>query len=228
MMDLSKLITENRKGLYCGRYEFKLSFMIPEIGRVRYCMDYKAFKARIEFLRHKGWISQDFVLNKKLQIIFQNYFKWKPTTKNAGISIRLNRQRLSICANDITLLQHYATFFEGVPTVFRRAINNTPQGVLYFKRTPPTKYRVYFKYTKVDDTFYKTLAELFNRYKNTTSPLYPSKSLTRWIDSTTIYQGWISGNYSIGYNNESDYTIIALTIPEVLGPKFKLEKIVDQ
>lgn len=223
-MESFKLITEHRSNLYYKKYKFKVTFAIPHIGRTRYCSDFKAFRNRIELFKSKSWVRSDFRISKQLQTNVQNYFDWKKSLKDDEILVRLDLHKFSICSNDINLLKEYANFFQDVDTVFKTANVNVPQGTMYFKRTPPTKYRVYFKFAKVGNDFYKTLTDLFDRYDNTSSKLYPSKSLKAWLRYSALNKNWIRGNYSIGYNNESDYTILALTIPEALGNNFKLEK----
>lgn len=223
-MESFKLITENRSDLYYKKYAFKVTFNILHIGRTRYCSDFKAFRNRIAFLRSKGWLRPDFKISKQLQTYIQNYFDWKKSLTNEDIVTRLDLHSFSICSNDIELLKKYAQYFVGAYTIFKTANVSIPQNTMYFKRTPPTKYRVYFKSTRVNGDFYETLNDLISRYANTDSQLYPSKSLRSWLKYTGYSKTWIRSNYSIGYNNEADYTILALTIPEVLGSNFKLEK----
>lgn len=223
-----KLITENRAELYYNKYEYKVILKIPQIGRTRYCSDYTAFKNRIEFLRSKGWLRADFKLNNTNKTFIRNYFEWRKTINKKEVFVRLDIDTLSICSNNLETLKQAAEYFEGSHTIFKRCNVNIPQGIILFKKTPPTKYRVYFKYGVVGNDFFKTLVDLINRYKNTSSELVPSKSLKRWLESTSYRKTWISGVFSLGYNNESDYTMLALTIPEALGQNFKLEKIGNQ
>ncbi len=222
-----KLLTERRPDLYRKKYKFKVTFSIPDIGRTRYCNDIKSFKSNIALLRSKRWLRGDFKLSKQLLTNVENYYAWKNTITHEDISVRLDINAFSICSNDLNELEKYAKFFEGVYTVFKKADVELTKGVMYFKRNPPTNYRVYFKYTKVSDDFHKTLYDMINRYENTNSKLYPSKGLKYWIKYSIYGKNWIRGNFSIGYNNESDFTILALTIPEALGANYKLEKRID-
>jgi hypothetical protein len=220
-----KLITENKTELYYKKYEFKVVFKISHIGRTRYCKDFKALKDRIAFLRSKGWIASSFTWTKERTTTFQNYFLWKSNFNTEGASIRLCMNSLSVYANDIEILKQIAPYFENYQPVYKQAIANVPGGIKYFKRNPPTKYRVYFKNTKVSNDFYRNLKDFFERYENSSTKFYPNKSLKYWLNYNTGWtKNWIRDSFNIGYDNESDYTILALSIPEALGLNFKLEK----
>jgi hypothetical protein len=218
-----KLITENRDELYYKKYEYKAVFKIPHVGRTRYCKNFSEFKTRIEYLRNRGWLTFNF--DKKRTTIFQNFFLWKSKVDLSAISMRLDINSLAIYSNDLEILKDAATYFEYNPPIYKQAVANAPVGVKYFKRTPPTNYRVYFKSGKVSSNFYSNLQDLFDRYKDSSIQFYPSRSLELWmLKSSGWARTWVRNSFSIGYNNESDYTILALTIPEMLGKNYKLEK----
>jgi hypothetical protein len=221
-----KLISEKRNDLYYKKYEYKVVFKIPHIGKTRYCKDYNKFKDRIDHLISKGWIS--FTFDAKRKNIFENFFLWKNKVNLAAISIRLGMHSLSVYSNDLEILKDTATYFQHNHPLYNQAIASTVEGIKYFKRTPPTNYRVYFKPGKVSDDFHNNLRDLLDRYKDSSIQFYPSKSLKFWMGRTVSWGStWIRDTYNIGYNNESDYTILALTIPEILGKNFKLEKAIN-
>jgi len=220
-----KLISEKRNDLYYKKYEYKVVFKIPHIGRTRYCKDFNSFKDRIAFLRSKGWITSDFTFTKIRKETFENYFLWKSNFDTCSSSIRIDMHSLTIYSNDLEMLKNTANYFEHYHPIYKQVISNAPPGVKYFKRTPPTKYRVYFKNTRVSDSFYHDLKEFIARYENSSTKFYLSKSLKFWLYHNTAWsKNWIRSNDNIGYDNESDYTILALSLSEALGKKFKLEK----
>lgn len=223
-----KLITENKRTLYYDKYEYKVKLKIKGIGRARFHTNLESFTKRIKELQAMKWIDSSYKVTANDLKMIDKFLSWKTTVSKPKMTYRVDTNSLTVYANDLKALESISKLFDLAEAKFVRAHAVQPSGVIYFKRTPPTNYRVYFKFGKVENNFYGNLKELIERYKDSNSPLVPSKSLYRWLNKTTAwYTTYVSSSFSIGYNNESDLLLLKLTIPEALGQHFKLEKSID-
>lgn len=221
-----KLTTEQRSALYYNKYEYKVRFKVKAIGRSRYCKNIYQFNRKIKDLKSKGWMLYD--ISPEDLLVIKKFLNWKDTVDKSKLMIRLDINSFSVYSNDLAFLRDIHTnLFNLAPAKFSKVYATGIKGVIYFKRTPPSRYRVYFKFTKVSEDFNVLLKEFMERYKDTDTPFIPNKALTTWLENSNRslwYKIHVSQAFSIGYNNESDLVLLMLIIPEVLGQSFKLEK----
>lgn len=221
-----KLITENRSALYYNKYEYKVRFKIKLVGRARYCTDIYSFNQKIKDLRNRGWISNSYYPNASNISNIEKFLNWRNTLDKSKAMLRIDTNSFTVYSNDLSILTDLLNnTFNTVDFKVCRSNATGESGVIYFKRTPPSNYRVYFKFAKVNDNFCEVLQEVLQRYENSGSPLVPNKSLKRWMNKISLWsRNYVSNSFSIGYNNEADLLLLTLTMPEVIGAHFKLEK----
>jgi hypothetical protein len=224
-----KLLPEYRPELYYNKYKYKVVFKIPNIGRVRHGKTSEEVLSNIHALTLRGLVHIS--PSCQFEDTVKNYFLWKSKTNLNELAIRMNFNSLAISSNNLSLLEDAAKYFSTHDTVYKQAIVNIPQGVKLFKQDPPTKFRVYLKSVKITNESFELILDFITRYKDSSSKFYPNRGLKYWLELYTKYpkkHHWTAHTYSIGYDNESDYLLLALAIPEVLGANFKLEKMTLQ
>lgn len=220
----SKLTKNFKQTLYYKKYKYKTSFYVKAIGRARVLKTIDEFRARLNHLVDNNW--EDPASISKIDFSFiEKFIYWRDNIDKNNISFRIDFNQLSIYSNDLNYLINLESYFNTAPINLKEVIvypEISDEKSMFFARTPPTKYRVYLKSGIVNAEVRKNILELINRYKNSNNQLIPSRSLTYWLEKTSWM--WISQRFNIGYNDEQTYTLLALTMPDLLGKNYKLEK----
>ncbi len=155
----------------------------------------------------------DFLEVEKI-IQFKNLHSSDCTYRHEG-------DKLAVFTNDISILQEMLTI---QPDTELTELLLSPAGVKYFKKDPPSKYRVYLKSKRITADDRDSLLTFLDR----TDIVEGCDGLRRNLVSTSNYRNsWVHTGQFIGYNEESTLTYFSIMFPEIVGKSYKLEKKTD-
>lgn len=220
-----KLINDYRTNLYHGKYRFKTSFYINNLGLTRNVKDISEVHSKLNWLISRRSLSKD-ILKKIDFSLLETFIQWRKSIDPEKVSIRSDMNKLTVYSNDLNYLMTLPSILGIPPLSYQEAIVESSKNIMFFVRTPPTKFRIYLKPGKSPSDFKKNTIEFIDRYKNTDNELKPSKALLHWLRHGNHH--WIGSSKYIGYNHESTYMLLALMMPEVISKNYKLEKRKDQ
>jgi hypothetical protein len=99
----------------------------------------------------------------------------------------------------------------------------SPFGIKYFKKDPPSKYRIYLKSSKISEDTRDSLRAFISR-----DLASPSKSLSRALASQNHWKwSYVYDGHFINYDEETTLSYMGLMFPEIIGKVYKLEKKTD-
>ena len=129
--------------------------------------------------------------------------------------------KIAVFTNDITILQEMLSIQSDVKLT---ELLLSPAGVKYFKKDPPSKYRVYLKSKRITADERDSLWTFLER----TDIVEGCDGLRRNLVSSSNYRNsWVHTGQFIGYNEESTLTYFSLMFPGMVGKSYKLEKKTD-
>lgn len=151
------------------------------------------------------------LIDKIITLIQKNKDKSKATYRYEG-------DNMSVFTSDIKLAKTFAKLSNNVIT----EVNLMPNGIKYFKKDPPAKFRAYMTNNKVSSQLPDDMVEYFNR----TPDIQPSGAFYQWLHRRNRYHShaWLWHNYFIDYNDERNLMMLRLLFPEAIGKTYKLEK----
>ena len=99
----------------------------------------------------------------------------------------------------------------------------SPDGIKYFKRTPPANYRVYMANRRA----YESFKDDMNSYLSRTPDMVPNSTFTKFLNRPTRYSPHLWDGYYLDYNDDRNLMMLHLMFPGLLGKTYKLEKKTD-
>jgi len=217
IMDIKKI---DRATLYYNTYQYKLAVKDKNLFYLRNCEDmYEYVKQTTSKQNNKNqgpfynWrFTRDYtnipLVTELLALKQQNY-------KSKEFMIRMEGNSVSFFTNDLASFSKLLEIADDLISL--EEIVLSPPETKFFKRNPPSKYRLYLKQTKVTDQSKQDLREYINRNID----LSPSSSLERWLRNNFSY---CQDSYYIDFNDERNRMMMNLIVPEVTGKFYKLEK----
>lgn len=233
-MESSKLIFEERRKLYCSKYDYKVSMFIDGVSHARYAKNIIEYRKAIERTKsfQRKYLYPDGVLDKEWDVwdsdrknwetywlnidfdMIDRFLTWKVEHKDES-SLRIERNKLSIFLNDISLLESIKDI-NPVYVISKAVVLEA--GVMFFKKQPKFKYRTYFKRKAVTLDFLKSMESFIKLYKKDDSMKI---SCNRPDDGRRL---WYMPSGFIDYNNESILTLLHMHFGGMIGDTYKLEK----
>lgn len=145
-------------------------------------------------------------------------FKRKYLGKN--ITFRCEGDKMSVFTNDDKILSDMVKI---QPKAKLTTVLQSPTGVKYFKKDPPSKYRVYLKSRKISEETRDSLLAFIGRDMAT-----PCDSLVHSLHSQNQWKwSYVHDAQFINYDEETTLSYIGLMFPEIIGKVYKLEKKTD-
>jgi hypothetical protein len=153
------------------------------------------------------------------------YLTW--VNKNSeSVTIRTQGNGVSVFSNDLSLLKTLTTIYPSTEFSQVDLIATPTSGVKYFVNQPKYQHRVMIKNIKIKTETLSDIQSFLTRYDDTV--MRPSKSFTKWINRvnkwTLSAQFYIYGSFYIDYNDPSILTLMHLSISDIFGKSYKLEK----
>lgn len=215
--------------LYYNKYVFKASVTSHGLYWVRVCKDIQRF---VELVQQRydewdtnksrypnGWYRQPKSMAEHDLDLIEKVIKIKNSLDNADVRFRHEHETFSIYTNDEKLVKKLIR--QGFWEI--EEIEVSPNGVKYFKKDPPAKFRAYMSSNKVNSEFSEQMIEYLNR----TPDLQPCNALYQWLHRRNLYNHshiWLWNNHFIDYNDERNLMMLKLMFPEAIGKTYKLEK----
>jgi hypothetical protein len=153
------------------------------------------------------------------------YLTW--VNKNSeSVTIRTQGNGVSVFSNDLSLLKTLKTIYPSTEFSQADLIANPVTGIKYFVNQPKYQHRVIVKNIKIKSETLSDIQDLFTRYDNTV--MCPSRSFTKWLNRVSKWplntQVYLYGSFYIDYNDPSVLTLLHLTLADIFGKSYKLEK----
>jgi hypothetical protein len=153
------------------------------------------------------------------------YLTW--VNKNSeSVTIRTQGNGVSVFSNDLSLLKTLTTIYPSTEFSQVDLIATPTSGVKYFVNQPKYQHRVMIKNIKIKTETLSDIQSFLTRYDDTV--MRPSKSFLKWLNRvnkwTLSAQFYIYGSFYIDYNDPSILTLMHLSISDIFGKSYKLEK----
>ena len=242
------VILEKRSTPYYGKYLYCAKFYLHGVSKTRFVRTISNYKIEIsnilnETKNYKAsrrvaietWIKQ--INFDEIKRFLQLKAKWRQKNRKKEILkivvdhtttmfLTLDRQfkgsTVKLYSNDLTLFEDFIVF-SNLKIYESEHVGN--REIMYFKRDPKTKYRLYFKDYRVMDHGLRPHIKEMLKYND---DLYPSDSLTDWLNMSNLYYSYylIKKSYYFGFNDEATFTTLQLSLDtNILGRYYELRKI---
>ena len=135
------------------------------------------------------------------------------------VKYRCEGDNMQVYTNDLKLVTEFAKFAKNNLIT---KVNPCPDGIMYFKKEPPAKYRAYMTNNKAEANF----KEEFLEYLGKNQDVQPSNAFYAYLHRGTrfAYQSYLWDKYFIDFNDERNLMMMTLLFPGAIGKKYKLEK----
>jgi hypothetical protein len=223
------LITETRQIFYYNKYQFRAKINNSELSSTRNITTIAEFtKRKHHFYSYGIGIAKPRILSDSELESIDKYLTW--VNKNSeSVTIRVQRNGVSVFSNDLSLLKTLSNIYPSTEFSQADLIANPVAGIKYFVNQPKYQHRVMVKNIKIKSETLSDIQDLFARYDDTV--MRPSKSFTKWLNRVNRV-GWyplntqfyIYGSFYIDYNDPSVLTLMHLTLSDIFGKSYKLEK----
>ena len=155
------------------------------------------------------------------------YLTW--VNKNSeSVTIRVQGNGVSVFSNDLSLLKTLSNIYPSTEFSQADLIANPVTGIKYFVNQPKYQHRVMVKNIKIKSETLSDIQDLFSKYRYDDTVMRPSKSFTKWLNRVNKWplntQFYIYGSFYIDYNDPSVLTLMHLTLSDIFGKSYKLEK----
>lgn len=229
-MVLSKLVKEiDKTELFFKKYQYKATISAEGVFYIRGCKTMDRFMhlvtSRYEEWKTtkdrypRGWYREPLSPEDHDLELIEDLINIKANLIGADVRFRHENNSFSIYTNDDKLIQLLVN--HDIRWTFEKAVVS-PQGVKYFKKEPPAKFRTYMTGNKVKGDFCQEMIEYLNR----TPDLYASNAFYEWLHRRGMYGNyvWLWNNHFIDYNDERNRMMMHLMFPNAIGTTYKLEK----
>ena len=220
----------DRTELYFKKYQYRATIFTQGLMWVRSCKTIERFKYRVtkryeewEATKDRypnGWYREPLSLEDHDLKLIEDIINIKDNLAGADIQFRHEQDTLSLYTNDGNLIN---LLLNHDPRWNVDQVIPSPDGVKYFKKDPPAKYRAYMSNNKVESDFCEEMLEYLNR----TPDLEPSNAFYEFLHRRVNYRYshiWLWNNHFIDYNDERNLMMMKLMFPKAIGKTYKLEK----
>lgn len=225
-MALSKLAikTIDRPNLFYNKFCYKIDIHdIPMVHQLNKCTDIIEYLEEVD-ARYSEWettkdrypngwyrnpISTADVDVPRIEQLIRLMQKYNDKSQ---VMYRKEYRTVIVYANELTIIKKFAKLTPRNITY----ISLSPE-VMFFKRTPPAKYRAYVTNNQMPADFKENFMEYLKRTPDVKiSSSFHSYFIRRWS------RLW--DRYYIDYDDEKNLMMMMLMFPNMIGKKYKLEK----
>lgn len=232
LSSLNKIVEEHKSALFYNKYEYRISFDLHGAWRTNYCDNISQFDEKINDLT-TTYSGYNFVprleeeLKKIDRTLIAKFIYWRGLnyqrgSKQNSMTISTQSDSVKIYTNDVAIINEIKQLgFDNVVTT--KVTISIPHGVMLFANPPPSNYRTYFKYKRVDEDFRSNLRDFLTQNTN----LQQSSALRRWLGITgpRWSKQWLSQTYFVDYENESMKTMLVLMFGNTyIGKHYELKQ----
>lgn len=135
------------------------------------------------------------------------------------VSYRCEGDNMQVYTNDLNLATEFAKFSKN-NTITK--LNISPDGVMYFAKDPPAKYRAYMTNHRAEPNFKNEFLEYLGKNQD----VKPSSAFYAYLHMGTrfVYQSYLWDKYFVDFDDERNLMMMKLLFPSAIGKKYKLEK----
>lgn len=215
--------------LYFNKYRYKATVSTLGIYWAKSAKTLADFATLVqnrynEWDQHKdrypyGWYREPEKLEKHDLKLIEEVIDLKNRLSGNDVRFRNENDNFSIYTNDEKLIQTL-----GSNNNWKiEEVEASPNGVRYFQKDPPAKFRTYLTNNKVDPNF---IAEMVD-YLDRTSDMFASNAFYDWLKRSrrhTYNYCWLNSYHYVDYNDEKNLMMMHLMFPGAIGKTYKLEK----
>jgi len=229
MMASLKLVTEKRNALFFGKYTYKARCKVHGAVYTYYTKNIEEFKAKMA--RRKDEQPPPYVSiygldwKRRLDSIdyeqIARYFDWRNNVDSSDYMLRIQGNNISVFSDDLKLLQTLNILDKNVEISIAKLIETN---VIYFKKEPRHKYRIYFRGKRVPENFKDEVKSFIERYKNIA---FICPALRRLVNGTAGRKYWynyLHSSYYVDYDEESTSTLLHMFFGPMLAKTYSLKK----
>lgn len=250
---LNNIITEQRSTPYYGKYMYCARFKLHGASKTRFIKtisEYKSTIAHIQCEMQKYGSYSDRRTNAieewfnnidfhQIEQFLRLKAKWRRNNKKKyvlkmtvdSVSSYLNYTSplsragdiVKLYSNDLLLFDDFKIFSDF--NIYQSDHVGNKQ-IMYFAKEPKTKYRLYFKDCSSVDSL--SLRLQLNELLKYNDDLRPSDSLLYWLNmSPSLKYDFVrlKNSYHFGFNEESTFTILQLSLDtNILGKYYELKQ----
>jgi len=225
-MESSQLITETRQILYYNKYQFRAKIINSELASTRNITTIAEFtKRKHHYFTYGIGIAKPKILSDSELESIGKYLTWV-NKHSESVTIRVQGNGVSVFSNDLSLLKTLANIYPSTRFSKVDLLATPVAGIKYFVNQPKYQHRVMIKNSKIKSETLSDILELFDRYDDTV--MRPSKSFLKWLYRVNKWplnaQVYIYGSFYIDYNDPAVLTLMHLTLSDIFGKSYKLEK----
>lgn len=215
--------------LYFNKYSYKATATTTGIYYVSSAKTMADFTQLVmdryeEWDTHKGryphgWYREPTPLADHNLVLIEQIIDIKNSLKGSDVRFRHEYQTFSLYTNDEKLIKR---LINDSNWSIEQA-NVSPEGIKYFKKDPPAKFRTYLTNNKVDPNFISEMIDYLDR----TSDMSASDAFYTWLrrGKRHVYNYcWLNSFHFIDYNDEKNLMMMHLMFPGAIGKTYKLEK----
>lgn len=215
---------EKKHQLYYNKYTYKAAVKTPGVSflhkRVKSVTE---LKKRVDGIhssnarRYYPWLNEvDYDLIEKLLAYLKDF-----ASRDLGTVRKDAGNLITFYSDDISELKKLADITDLVE--FSQAMPS-PDGIKYFAKDPPAKYRLYLSGNKFDISIKAEIVA----YLAANIGVNASSALYSWLNSAHYFRNsghiWTYTTHYIDCNDDKLITMIHLKFPGLLGKIYKLEK----
>lgn len=225
----------DRTKLYFNKFKYRVYITEPNSYWVQYCDNLDEYKATVakaidehekrvanKTTMYSGYSYRSITTNAPIDEPLVKYLiKLRLTKfKEKLVGLRHGGNNITVYTNDLKIVRELIKL---KPDAKLTEAHASPQGVMYFKKTPPAKFRVYCTSNKVSADFKDDMLSYLAR----TPDMRPSSSFSHFLKHKPKFampHSWLWSQYFIDYDDEKNLMMLHILFPGAIGKSYKLEK----
>lgn len=229
-MESLPLKIEHRNKLYFNKHRYKASILVNGIRHTYYTKSIEDFKHRIDMIKtrlrnhsyhsYRSVASLDLLKSIKYDII-EKFIDWR-NLNSKNVTIRMEGDYASIFSNNLSILKELGELDENL-ALFE--VSLTEKDVIFFKKDPKFKFRVYIKPVRATQEFIDNMIDFMGRNSENKNLSF-SNAFKKDVEQQV--NRYMHGSYYIEYNEESTLSLLYLLFPKVLGKNYRLLNVVER
>ncbi len=216
----------DRTNLYYGKFEYRIETKSPHMFYSWSCKNIDQYKARIREIR-EDYDKTRFAYHRpkpnpqewEYELIENLLNLQVKYTVKKDFTYRREGEICNIYTSNMQIINDIISFYPKA-AIFK--VDVAPQGIKYFKRTPPAKYRAYMTNNRMSGEFRQEFLEYLER----TPDIRPSDAFYTYLKRSNNYHyhSYLWDTYFIDYDDDKNLMMMMLMFPGAIGKKYKLEQ----
>lgn len=224
----------DKQNLFFGKFLYKASFTSELLHCTRYAKTVKELE-NVLLNRVRDHITVfvpvDAAANKvhfpSNKSFLDSFTIWKTINHGPDCMVRIDYKTGSVYSNDLNKLAELETLCKlNNPKIKYTRVNLLANPDTLYRKNPKHKFRIYLRAKNISLEMHDEMAQFFQRHSTT---FYPCAALNIWLNATDKkIRYWryryCSNAFFVDYDNESDETLIRLSMGEYIGKLYKIQR----